>query len=183
MYVNSMQIPQRLPQFSDERALIIVSAKEQGVLYKATEGMIEQVVKVQEHPEAPSDREGFFFRSGFGSHYGSGGPDAQDDSENIKDFVKAISDELNEAIREVEPTVVYIFQPAHLKGYLEPVIKNPKHVPIEVVKFGNYVHETPLQIVEHIAAYNDASIDPADPASVADEPNAEEKRKILQKGR
>ena len=178
-----MQIPQKFPQFTNEKALVIVSAKEQGVLYRVADGVITQVVKVEEHPAGPSDREGFFFRSGFGSHFGSGGPDAQDDSENVRDFVKAVANELNEAIRVIEPTVVYIFQPAHFKGYLEPVIKNPSHIPIEVVKYGNYVHETPLQILEHIVAYIDDSIDPSDPASVADESNAEEKRKILQKGR
>ena len=181
--MNSMQIPKQLPQFVGETALIIVSAKEQGVLYKATDGVIEQVVKVEEHPEAPSDREGFFFRSGFGRQLGSGGPDAQDDTETIRGFVRSIAEELNEAIKEVRPSVIYFFQPQHLKGYLEDEVKNPQHIPTHIVQFGNFVHESPLDILKHVMAYHDDSIDPSDPASVKDEPNAEEKRKILEKGR
>ena len=181
--MNTMQIPQKLPQFTGETALIVVSAKEQGVLYQAADGVIEQVATVEEHPEAPSDREGFFFRSGFGKQLGSGGPDAQDDTETVREFVRSISEELNGAIKAVQPTVIYFFQPQHLKGYLENEIKNPTHIPTHVVQFGNYVHETPLEILEHIAAYHDDVIDPSDPTSVKDEPNAEEKRKILEKGR
>lgn len=178
-----MQIPEKLPQFTGERALIVISAKEQGVLYKAADGTIEQVRKVEEHLEARSDREGFFFHSGFGRNYGSGGPDLQEDAETIKEFVQSITEKLHEVMKEIQPTVLYFFQPQHLRSHVQEALKNPSHIPTHEVRLGNYVHETPLQIIEHIAAYHDDSLDPGDPASITDEPNAEKKRKILQKGR
>ena len=178
-----MKIPQKLPQFIDQKVLLVVSAKEQGSLYVASNGEISQVVKVGEHPEAPSDREGFFFRSGFGKHYGSGGPDAGSGVEDLRTFVKSIAEELNEAIMAEKPDVLYFFQPEHLQGYLESVIKNPTHIPTHVVKLGNFHHATPIELIEFIEKYHDNSVDPSDPASVGNEPNAEEKRKLLEKGR
>ncbi len=178
-----MQIPNTLPQFIAERALLVVSAKEQGRLYQASDGVIEEVVKVEEHPERYSDREGFFFRSGYGRHYGSGAPMEEHKQENIRAFVSAISEELNEAIKDLQPDVLYFFQPEHLKGYLENAIKNPQHIPTHAVAYGNFVDETPHALLERIKDYHDDSIDPSDPASVKDEPNAEEKRKLLEKGR
>lgn len=178
-----MKIPQELLQFTDERALIIVSAKEEGVLYHAHDGLVEEVVNVAEHPGERSDREGFFFRSGYGKYLGSGGPEENDSEENLRVFVSSIASELNEAIADIKPTVMYFFQPQHLKGYLEEAIKNPNHIPMHTVKYGNHVHDAPLKLVEHIHAYHHDEPDPSDPSSVADGPGAEEKRRILSLGK
>jgi len=49
---------------------------------------------------------------------------------------------------------------------------------------GNFIHETPDEIKTRIVkAMTSDDIDPADPASVEGEPNAEEKRKILEVGK
>ncbi len=178
-----MQIPNTLPQFAGHKVLLVVTAKEQGVLYTAADGQIEQVVKVEEHPEARSDNEGFFFRSGYGRHYGSGAPLEEDKEENLRTFVNSVTEELNEAVRVEQPDIIYFFHPAHLKGYLENSIKNPGKTELHVVKMGNFIHETPIQLIEHIRDYHDDTHDPSDPASVADGPNADEKRRLLSLGK
>ena len=176
-----MKIPHKYPQFTEMHALIIVSAKEQGVLYTVNNGIIEKLVKVEEHGETPSDNEGFFFRSGYGKHFGSGNPEEKHDEESLRVFVKSIVSEINSAIDDLKPDVIYLFQPAHFKGYLREQIKNNTS-PVHLVKFGNFVHQTPLEIVIHIANYLDESVDPTDPSSVEGEENADEKRKLLEKG-
>lgn len=178
-----MKIPQALPQFTNERVLIVVSAKERGILYLANDGIIDEVAEVQEHPEARSDREGFFFRSGFGRGYGSGAPLEEDKDDNLRVFVSAIAEELNAAIAAVKPTAVYLFQPQHLKGYLDKALKCPNNVPVHIVRFGNYLNETPLELVTHIRDYHDDSTDPGDPTSVAEGPDADAKRRILSVGK
>ena len=177
-----MHIPNTLPQFAGHTVLLVVTAKEQGVLYRASEGVVEQVVKVEEHPPTPSDNEGFFFRSGYGRNYGSGGPDAGSGEEELRTFVKSVSEELNEAIVGEQPDIIYFFQPEHFKGYLESELKNPTHIPTHLVKLGNYIHATPLELIEYIRQYHDDTVDPRDPASVADGPDAEEKRRLLSVG-
>ncbi len=177
-----MQIPNTLPQFAGHKVLLVVTAKEEGVLYRASDGKVEQVVKVEEHPEAPSDREGFFFRSGYGRNYGSGGPDAGSKDEQLRAFVKAVADELNEAIATEKPNIIYFFQPEYLKGYLESGIKNTNNTETHLVKLGNFLHASPLELIEFIRQYHDDTTDPRDPTSVADGPDAEEKRRILSIG-
>lgn len=177
-----MKIPNTLPQFIAERALIVVSAKEQGCLYQASDGVIEEVVQVEEHPEQRSDREGFFFRSGYGRHFGSGAPHEEQKQENLKHFVSAIAEELNVTITAIQPDIIYFFQPGHLKGYLEDAIVNPNHIPTRVVDYGNFVMETPIELLTRIKAYDTDTIDPHDPASVTDGPDAEEKRHLLAVG-
>ncbi len=176
-----MKIPQKYPQFNDELALIVVSAKEQGVLYVVKNGNIDNLVKVEEHNEVPSDNEGFFFRSGYGKHFGSGNPEESNDDESLRNFVKSIVSEVNSAIEDLKPHVIYLFQPSHYKGYLKEHIKS-SNTPIHLVKFGNFVHQTPLEIIVHITDYLDESIDPNDPSSVEGKENSDEKRKLLEKG-
>ncbi len=178
-----MQIPNTLPQFAGHKVLLVVSAKEQGILYTATEGTVEQVVKVTDHPEARSDNEGFFFRSGYGRHYGSGAPVEEDKEEQLQSFVKSISEELNEVILAEKPDAIYMFQPEHLKGYFTDSIKHANNIPIHLVKLGNFVNATPLELIEFVRQYHDDTKDPGNPDSVENGPGAEEKRKILSVGK
>ena len=178
-----MQIPNTLPQFAGHKVLFVVSAKEQGVLYTATEGVVEQVVKVTDHPEARSDNEGFFFRSGYGRHYGSGAPIEENKEEQLQSFVKEISEELNEVIVAEKPDIIYMFQPEHLKGYLEDSIKKPHTTEVHLVKLGNFMHATPLELIEYVRQYHDDTTDPGSPESVKDGPDADEKRRILSIGK
>lgn len=177
-----MQIPNSLPQFIGERVLLVVSAKEHGRLYQAYDGMLEEVVNVEEHPETTSDREGFFARSGYGQRFGSGSPEEFNKQETIRTFVKSIAQELNEAMKDLHPNALYLFQPEHLKGYLEHEIKNPDHIPVHAVAYGNFVDEKPLRLLEHVAAFHNDAHDATDPSSVADGPDAEEKRRLLAVG-
>lgn len=178
-----MQIPDKLPQFKEQKALIVVSAKESGVLYIAENGEVTKLTDIEEHPPTRSDNEGFFFRSGDGLGYGSGAPLERDDEYNLTQYVNAITKELNEVIKTEAPDVIYVFEPEHFKGYLDEKIDNPQHIPIEHVAYGNYTNHDPLTLIEAIDTHGMPSHDPSDPESVAGEENAEEKRKILETGR
>jgi hypothetical protein len=178
-----MKIPKQLPQFNNEKAFIVVSAKEKGIVYVAHNGTLELIAEVEEHPETYSDKEGFFLQSGPNSVYGSGAPLEVNEEHNIKRFVHAIANELNTLISAQNPHVVYLFYPEYLKGYIEKIIKNPKRTPTCVIAYGNFLHLKPLSFLRHIQAVSDIKPDPADPASVPNGPNAEEKRKILEIGK
>ncbi len=60
---------------------------------------------------------------------------------------------------------------------------NPNHIPVEVVQYGNFVQVEQKKVAEMINNHGKKDeLDPSDPASVAGEENAEEKRKILEVG-
>ena len=152
-----MQISETLPQFLDEKALIVVTAKEHGVIYRAHQGFIETVEKVEEPPLGFSDREGFFFKTGFGKGFGSTAPVEEDDEHDLKRYIKTIADELNAVIKHEEPRLLYLFEPEHLKGRLEAELQDFPHLLVHKVRYGNHVDDHPKQLLEHIQAYIEAN--------------------------
>lgn len=162
--------------------LVVISAKEHGKLYALKNGELTYLDEVEEHPPTYSDNEGFFARSGNGMRYGSGSPREEDDTQNLLRYFKAISEELSETVKELRPERIYIFEPEHLKGKIEEKLINPTHIPVEVVSYGNYVDSSLEKIMSMLQKLGQNELDPTDPASVAGEENAEEKRKILETG-
>lgn len=143
-----------MPQFEQERALIVVSAKERGLVYVAHQGEITELAHVEEHPPSYSDDEGFFF-SGNPAHPSGGYPKEANNEHDFKQYINAIEAELSKAIAHQKPDVIYIFEPAHLAGKVKEHIKNPNHIPVHLVKTGNHLDAHPHVIIEFIAAFSD----------------------------
>jgi hypothetical protein len=165
-----------------ENSLVVVSAKEHGKIYQIKNGEMKIVEYIEEHPPGYSDNEGFFQRSGNGVTMGSGAPREEDDSRNIERYIKAISEELSNEVQRLAPEKLYIFEPEHLKGLIEEHLTAPNNVEVTLVKYGNFVESEPDEILKLLNETGDEHVDPDDPASVAGEENAEEKRKILETG-
>jgi len=164
-----------------KKCLVVVSAKEHGIMYLSTDGQLHAIEHIDKPPLSYSDNEGFFVRSGHGHRLGSGAPLEVDKQHNIKRYIKAITEELNNVIASEKPEVIFLFEPEHLKGLVAEHIVNPTHIQVQTIDYGNFVHEAPDEIKDRIVKAMTADmLDPADPASVEGEPGAEEKRKILE---
>lgn len=169
--------------FENVHALVVVSAKEHGKVYTLQNGELTIATYTAEHPPTHSDDEGFFMRQGAGEFYGAGYAKETDDKINLDRYIKAIAGELSDLVSEHQPEVILVLEPEHLKGQIENNLINPKHVPVLVVTYGNYVEKEPQEIADLVRSACSSTTDPADPASVAGEENAEEKRKILEVGK
>ena len=152
-----MQISHDLPQFLDQTALIVVTGKERGIIYKAANAVIEPLEKVEDPPLDFSDREGFFFRSGYGTGFGSGAPMQDDFEADLKRYFTKIADELTEAIKAEDPMVVYMFEPEHLKGRVREELQEFPKLTIHVVRYGNYVDASPDTLLQYIADFHAAA--------------------------
>jgi len=164
-------------------ALVVVSAKEHGKVYKLGNGSLNILNYTEEHPPTYSDDEGFFMRGGGGEFFGVGYAKEEDDQRNLERYFKAIGGELSDLLKTHSPEVVFVIEPEHLKGHITEHLMNPTHIPVEVVAYGNHVEAEPAEILDMIKAATSSEEDPTDPASVAGEENAEEKRKILEVGK
>lgn len=165
-----------------QNGLVVVSAKEHGKIYEIKNGELSLLDYVAEHPPQYSDNEGFFMRSGHGEQYGTGYPKEIDDARNLERYLKAIATELSELVQQYEPQRIFIIEPIHYKHKIREYLKNPSHIPTSLVTYGNYVEHSIQEIAKLLEGYKNDSFDPADPASVQDEENAEEKRKLLAVG-
>lgn len=164
---------------------MVVSGKEHGIIYISNAGDLRHVEHIAEHPPTYSDNEGFFFRSSHGQQLGSGAPHEVDKQRNIERYINAIGEELNSVVTKEKPELILLFEPEHLKGLVIERLHNPNHIPVHVVDYGNFVHEPPHTIKNRIITIlSSQDRDPADPASVGhNEPNAAEKRRILEIGK
>jgi hypothetical protein len=162
--------------------LLVVSGQEHGKIYTIDDGAISLLEHVVEHPPEYSDNEGFFMRSGDGMRYGSGNPREEDDKRNLDRYINSISSELSDIVANKKPEQVLVLEPEHLKGLIEEHLTNPTDIPVDVIDHGNFV-DSPLEdLIKKLESHGKDEHDPADPASVEGEENAEEKRKILETG-
>ena len=162
-----------------QNAIVVVSAKEQGKLFTTKDGTLRILEYVAEHPSSYSDDEGFFATINTGTQLSGGAPKEIDKQHNIDRYIKAISEELSTVITREQPDRIFVFEPEHLKGLLVAHLKNPTHIPVETVAYGNFVAQDPQVIVDRLHEHVSQVIDPADPDSVIGEPHGEEKRKLL----
>lgn len=150
-----MRLPQDAPQFLQTEALVIVAAREDGIIYRIKDGEMQQLDVVEQHLLPLSDDEGFFF----GGVGGSGGAPKDRDNEEVeysKQLRKKIAHELDQLIKQDAARVLYIFEPEHLKGRIEEELQKHDDLSVHTVQYGNYVHETPRQLIDHITAYIEA---------------------------
>lgn len=167
---------------TNDNALIVVSAKEEGKLYELRDGALHFLQHVTEHPPAYSDNEGFFQRSGNGMTMGSGSVLEESDEHNFKQFLNTMSEAVREQTDAIKPRAVLILEPEHLKHKLAERTTQGQPASTASVLFGNFVHESPKELyarLEKVYATDGEAADPGDPDSVAGEKDEAEKRSIL----
>lgn len=165
-----------------ENSLVVVSAKEHGKIYQIRDGEMKGMEYVEEHPPELGDNEGFFTRSAGGIQLGSGAPHEENEQHNIERYIKGITSELSDAIKSFNPDKLFLFEPEHLKGLIEEHVIKPNDLVVTNVRYGNFVEKPAEEILAMLQDTTETELDPANPASVAGEENAEEKRKILETG-
>lgn len=147
-----MQLPQTAPQFLQTEALVIVAAREEGIIYRIKEGEMQQIDVVEKRLEPLSDDEGFFF----GGVGGSGGAPKDRDNEEeeyAKRLQKNIAHELDQLVKQEQAKVLYVFEPEYLKGRIEGQLQEHDDLKIHTVQYGNFTNDTPRELVDRIIQY------------------------------
>lgn len=146
-----MKLPQDAPQFLQTEALVVVAAKEEGIIYRIFAGEMQPVDIFEQHLLPLSDDEGFFFG---GVKGGGGAPKERNDEEEYHHILcRRIANELDQLIKTEAARVLYVFEPEHLKGRIEQELQKHKNLAIHTVRYGNYVQETPRQLIDYITEY------------------------------
>jgi len=166
-----------------DHALVIITAKERGLVYRLRNGELALVSMVEEHPPSYSDNEGFFFRNAAGIELGSGNVREKDGYYDRRRYLGSLSSEVKPLIEEETPDALFIIEPEHFKGEVEEHLSHPNNLPVRTIKYGNHVGAAPHDVMHLLEGVLNEAHDPTDPASVAGEANAEEKRKILETGK
>ncbi|MEK7561087.1 MAG: hypothetical protein AAB539_03990 [Patescibacteria group bacterium] len=145
-----MQIQKELPQFNEAAALLLVTGTQEGVIYRASQGTIEEVARVKEETPHYSDREGFFASRGHGQTFATGAVRELDKGVVRKKFARAFVGKIRETAAGMPVAEVYIFSPR----YTLPAIKS--ELPAEFQKIlqgafaGHYIDKHPFDLLRMI---------------------------------
>ncbi|PIZ57034.1 hypothetical protein COY23_01955 [bacterium (Candidatus Torokbacteria) CG_4_10_14_0_2_um_filter_35_8] len=167
-----MKISGTLPQFSEEKALLVVASRYEADFYFAENGMIDKIQSFRVEESTYSDREDFTERKGRGNFFMTGSGYQSPKVQVIQDFAKEFKENLKDVLSKNDITSIYLFVPSEMVNEIKEKLDNLSKKKIKFVFKGDYNKEHAFKLLEKIKAKIDEK-------KVI--PKSEEIRKILEK--
>jgi hypothetical protein len=150
--IDTMDIPRGEYNFKNEHALLIVTGKQAGRLFYASEGKVEELDAGFIPTPKYSDREGFFARSGAGRTYGFGSVYEPKDQETKRKFMRMFSDKVEKAVRENNISSIYLFSPNYEITEFKESLSPEVSAKLRFTFMGNFVRFAPHEPLKKITA-------------------------------
>jgi len=148
-----MQIEKNLPQFNDEKALLVVTGEQSARLYSVNQGTIKELELFHIDNPVYSDREGSFGKTMGKTRIVSGA--AYEMKQNLKldlhvKFFHKLRDDIGAAHKKNKFNVIFLFSPEFI---LKEIYQSlPKEISslIQLKVNGNFVDEHPFKLLQKI---------------------------------
>lgn len=170
-----MKIPAQHHQFKERNTFLIVSGKQEAVIYQAVDGSLDEFSRLKIEAPATNDKPGVTKLRSHGKDLQEGmaleDKQSQQEVKALKKFLKDLSQE----IKKLEPqaTEVYLFVPQYLENVIMEVMTPPLRAEVRSIFYGNHIKDHPLDLVKLVDQFlQDKKVVPTDPEAV----------KILKKG-
>lgn len=145
-----LHITQTLPQFTNERALFIVTGTKSLELYEAMNGTIENVLSYRiEAPEC-SDKEGHFAKRRGGKTLASGAVREDVEASLRVKFLRQLESSLQTIMHSGKVTAAYIFSPQHMMNDVVKVMPRAIQKQTKKVVQGNFTKLHPFEVLQKI---------------------------------
>jgi hypothetical protein len=145
-----MKIPSQLPQFEDERALLVVATRQTAAIHAAHDGQLQTLARIDVPTPVYSDNEGFFTRSGNGMRMGSGSVRELKKEHIQQEFLKLFKPAITEAVTKTKADAIYLFVPAHrVNETIEAFPYRTKRLLARTVR-GNFSHYSLPELLARI---------------------------------
>jgi hypothetical protein len=145
------KIDSGLYQFPDERALLVVTGKQNGRLYFARKGSVKEIDEAFIPTQRYSDDEGFFGLNGGGASAVGSGKESKDVETKHK-FMRVITAKIKKAIKENDIDSIYLFSPNYEITELKETLPKAAQQMIRLSFMGNFVKFAPDMLLEKISA-------------------------------
>jgi hypothetical protein len=147
-----MQIEKNLPQFTGQRSLIMVTGRQEGVMYIALNGEIEEKERLQIEDPGYTDREGFFMSSGGTTGtFKAGSVYKENITQNLtRQFLNQLQKKIKDMTQKQNPEKIYLFCPDYMKKEIMNKLPKAMKGKIRTVKLGNYISSHPFTLLESI---------------------------------
>lgn len=147
-----MRIKEELPQFQDQRTLIVVSGRREAILYLVNNGEIWKKEKIEVEDPEYSDKEGFFKSSSrTGGTMKAGSVYKEKITYNLtREYLDKLEEKIKNFLYKEKIKNVFLFCPDYMKK--EILKKTPKEFKdiIHFTKMGNYINSHPFELLEGI---------------------------------
>ncbi|MBU0750297.1 hypothetical protein KKH15_02150 [Patescibacteria group bacterium] len=141
-----MKIPEKLSQFTTTTSLLLVSGKQEMVMYIVQNGEIEVAKHISIPNPTYSDNEGHFkVRSG-GDVLRSGSVRETDDREIIVKFMNETESALSELTEDIDQ--VYLSAPTTTKNEILHILSPQLAEKLVKTVDGNFCSATPIEVLE-----------------------------------
>ena len=147
-----MYIKQDLPQFQDQRTLIVATGRQEAIFYLTFNGEIEEKERIQVEDPGYTDKEGSYKNSdGSQGIFKAGSIYKEKITYHItREFLNELEEKMKKFQQKNKTAEIYLFCPDYLnKEILKKLPKSLKQK-LKVVKFGNYVHSHPFDLLKSI---------------------------------
>ncbi len=157
IFDSIMQISNKLPQFDDEKALLIVTGKQEASFYVAHQGQLEKLDEFYIPPITYSDNEGHSQKHKLGILMGSGFVRENKKRTLRYKFLGQVEEHLSRIAKKQEVDRLYLFCPSYVLLSVKGVVPYPlKEKRIESIA-GDYHHQHPFKLLEKIKETKDKS--------------------------
>ena len=145
-----MKISQELPNFDDEKALLVVTSKRVADFFVASKGVIKKLKSFEIPDTWVSGKEDFSERSGSGMVYGSGGLNESQKEKIRQKFLIELKKEIKQMIPKYKIESIYLFSPNYLINSIREALPNSAVKKIKGFLKGNYCSHHPFELLEKI---------------------------------
>lgn len=160
-----MKITAKLPQFSDLRALFIVTGRQEAVLYIAHKGQITKKSTIIVEGAKYTDREGFSLRSGHGRVLSSGSAYEPLQAQKKRDFLKVFKTEMAKFLKANPCDVIYVFSPNYAISEVKKTLPATAQKMVKFTRQGDYFKEHPFALIEMLVKNKPTVIPTSDEAA------------------
>lgn len=144
-----MKLPQKFPQFEDEKALIVVAGQMEADFYLLFNGEINKISSFKVEKPRYSDREGFVVRRAGGITIG-GGPSYNVSKEKIKiEFSKEFKKAIKPLLSDKKISRIYLFAESYVVNEIKDLLSSFSGQ-LKLIGRGNYLKTKPLDLLEKI---------------------------------
>ena len=157
-----MKISEKLSQFTDTHAFLVVAGMHAGAIYHAHDGEVEKRESFEVSVPKYSDREGFYARGGKGGTYVSGAVKEVDKEEIQKQFIKDMAARLVKEINQYPKKsriYLYLYAPQEILPHLRTALPNEVRRFVRDTFEGNHIHAQPPVLIGMLKKKNEDGVE------------------------
>lgn len=147
-----MYIEEKLPQFPNQKSLILVSGRQEAILYLANNGQIWEKERIKVEDPGYSDKEGFFKSSNrTGGVMKAGSIYKEKITQQLtREYLNQVEENVKNILSKEELQSIYLFCPDYMKKEVLKKIPKSSRGLIFLTKQGNYIDSHPFDLLKSI---------------------------------